>query len=162
MKFFYISPFIVFFFILLVQVTVIPLISINGIVPDLILITLVYYSITRGQLYGTLLGASFGLLVDLITGSLLGSAMLSKTIAGFVAGYFSNETKREINIFTINFSMIVFICALIDSLIFSFFSALDLNTNFVTLLFEQALLPSLYTGVISILFVFSPIRKRRI
>ncbi|GBD88927.1 rod shape-determining protein MreD [bacterium BMS3Abin03] len=162
MKFFYISPFLVFFFVLLIQVTIVPLISIAGIVPDIILVTLVYYSISRGQLYGTVLGAFYGLSGDLITGSLLGSAMLAKTLAGFIAGYFSSETKRDMNISSFNFTIIVFICALVDSVIFAFFSAFDLNTNLVTLLFEHALLPSLYTALISILFIFFPFRRRKI
>ena len=160
MKWELITPFLTFFIVLLVQITVIPLIAIAGVIPDLVLISLVYYSISRNQFYGTVLGASYGFLIDLITGSLLGSSMLSKTIAGFTAGYFSTETKKEINISTYVFSLIVFICALIDSVIFSFFSAFDLQTNIFKLLFEQALLPSLYTAVVSVLFIFSPFRRR--
>ncbi len=94
MKWELITPFITFLIVLLVQLTVIPFIAIAGVIPDLILISLVYYSISRNQFYGTVLGASYGFLVDLITGSLLGSSMLSKTIAGFTAGYFSTETKK--------------------------------------------------------------------
>ena len=162
MKWELITPFITFFAVLLIQLTLIPLIAIAGVIPDLILITLVYYSITRDQFYGTILGASYGLFIDLITGNLLGSAMLSKTIAGFTAGYFSTETKKEININTYIFLLIVFICALIDSIIFSFFSAFDLQTNIFQLLFEQALMPSLYTSVVSVLFLFSPFRRRKL
>ena len=161
MKWELITPFITFLIVLLVQLTVIPFIAIAGVIPDLILISLVYYSISRNQFYGTVLGASYGFLIDLITGSLLGSSMLSKTIAGFTAGYFSTETKKDININTYIFSLIVFICALIDSIIFSFFSAFDVQTNIFKLLFEQALLPSLYTAVVSILFIFSPYRRRK-
>lgn len=161
MKWELITPFITFLIILLVQLTVIPFIAIAGVIPDLILISLVYYSISRNQFYGTVLGASYGFLIDLITGSLLGSSMLSKTIAGFTAGYFSTETKKDININTYIFSLIVFICALIDSIIFSFFSAFDVQTNIFKLLFEQALLPSLYTAVVSGLFIFSPYRRRK-
>jgi rod shape-determining protein MreD len=161
MKWELITPFITFLVVLLVQITVIPFIAIAGIIPDLVLISLVYYAISRHQFYGTVLGASYGFLIDLITGSLLGSSMLSKTIAGFTAGYFSTETKKEININTYIFSLIVFICALIDSVIFSFFSAFDLQTNIFKLLFEQALLPSLYTAVVSVLFIFSPYRRRK-
>ena len=161
MKWELITPFITFFVVLLVQITVIPLIAIAGVIPDLVLITLVYYSISRDQFYGTVLGASYGFFIDLITGSLLGSSMLSKTIAGFTAGYFSTETKKEINISTYIFSLIVFICALIDSVIFSFFSAFDVQTNIIKLLFEQALLSSLYTAMVSILFIFSPFRRRK-
>lgn len=162
LKWYYISPLVVFFVMLLVQITMVPLITIAGVIPDIILITLVYYSITRGQLYGTLLGAGYGLLVDLITGSLLGSSMLSKTLAGFTAGYFASETKRDINVSTYIFSIIVFSCAVVDNVIFSFFSAFDLQTNLFALLFEHALLPSLYTAALSILFIFSPYRKRRL
>jgi len=161
MKWELVTPFITFLIVLLVQITVIPLIAIAGVIPDLVLISLVYYSISRNQFYGTVLGASYGFFIDLITGSLLGSSMLSKTIAGFTAGYFSTETKKEININTYIFSLIVFICALIDSVIFSFFSAFDLQTNIFKLLFEQALLPSLYTAVVSGLFIFSPYRRRK-
>ncbi len=161
MKWKLITPFITFFAVLLVQITVIPLIAIAGVIPDLVLITLVYYSISRDQFYGTVLGASYGFFIDLITGSLLGSSMLSKTIAGFTAGYFSTETKKEINISTYIFSLIVFICALIDSIIFSFFSAFDVQTNIFKLFFEQALLPSLYTAIVSILFIFSPFKRRK-
>jgi len=161
MKWKYITPIIIFFFVYLLQITVIPLIRLAGIIPDLILIILVYYSITRGQLYGTILGAVYGLLVDLISGNLLGLSMLSKTVAGFSAGYFASETKIETNINTYNFSLIVLLCSLIDTIILSFFSTFDLQTNILSILFEQALLPSLYTAVVSILFIFYPFRKRK-
>ena len=154
-----IIPLITFFPVLLIQITIIPLVSILGVAPDLVLIILVYYSITRGQLYGTALGTFYGILVDLITGSLLGSSMLSKTLAGFTAGYFSGEGKKELYVHTFNFSLIVFLCAMIDTVVFSFFSAFDLQSNLISLLFEQSLLPALYTGVVSILFIFSPFRR---
>ena len=86
MKWELITPFITFFAVLLVQLTVVPLIAIAGVIPDLVLISLVYYSISRDQFYGTVLGGTYGVFLDLITGSLLGSSMLSKTIAGFTAG----------------------------------------------------------------------------
>lgn len=161
MKWKYITPIIIFFFVYLLQITVVPLIRLAGIIPDFILIILVYYSITRGQLYGTILGAVYGLLVDLISGNLLGLSMLSKTVAGFSAGYFASETKKETNINTYNFSLIVLLCSFIDTVIFSFFSSFDLQTNILSILFEQALLPSLYTAVLSILFIFYPFRKRK-
>ena len=53
MKWELVTPFITFFIVLLVQITVIPLIAIASVIPDLVLITLVYYSISRDQFYGT-------------------------------------------------------------------------------------------------------------
>jgi rod shape-determining protein MreD len=156
----YYLPIILFFPVLLIQGTVIPLIAVNGIIPDLILILLVFYSMNYGQLYGTVLGFIFGFLFDLITGSLLGSSMLSKTIAGFIAGYFSNENKRDIYFKAYSFSLIVLLCSTIDSVVNSFFTTAELNTNLFNLIFLQGMLPAVYSAVIgAFVILFYPKRS---
>lgn len=156
MRLSYFLPLVLFFPLLLIQVTVIPLFSLNGTVPDLLLIVLVFFSLRIGQIYGTILGFVFGFLFDLITGGLIGSAMISKTIAGFIAGYFSKETKRDQYLRSFLFCLIVLLCAAIDSIIYSFFSSIDLSSNILLLLFEQGLLPALYTSAVSmIMLLFS-------
>ena len=124
MKLKYIIPLFVFIPVVLIQLTVIPFIAIQGVVPNLILIAVVYFSISNGQTFGTITGASYGLLFDLISGNLVGSNMLSKTVAGFIAGYFSGETRREKYLCTYSFTLVVLISALVDALIFSFFSVI--------------------------------------
>jgi rod shape-determining protein MreD len=156
----YIISILVFIPVLILQTTVIPLISLNGIIPDLVLIFLVYYSIKNGQVYGTVLGFVYGFLFDLITGSLLGSAMLSKTISGFIAGYFSNENKRDQYLKSYNFALIVLLCSVIDSIVYSFFSAIELNRNIFLIFFQQGMLPGLYTSAISIFLIFFLPRRR--
>lgn len=156
----YYIPVLTFFPLLLLQITVVPLISIKGIIPDLLLIAVVYCAISFGQIYGTILGSVYGLLFDLITGSLIGSTMLSKTVAGFVGGYFSSETRREKYLNTYAFALVVFICAICDSVIFSFFSAIDFNTTILNLLFNNALLPSVFTTAISLILVVIPYKRR--
>ena len=159
MKLKFFLPLIIFFPVILIQLTVIPFISIQEVVPDLLLITVVYFSILYGQIFGTITGASYGLMLDLISGNLIGSSMLAKTVAGFIAGYFSSETRRDKYLYTYSFSMVVFITGLIDAVIFSFFSVIDFNTNVLQALFSHALLPSIYTSVISILVVVVPYKK---
>ncbi len=155
----YYIPLLLFFPLLLLQTTFIPLVSINGIIPDLILILLVYYTIKSGQIYGTILGFILGFFFDLITGSLLGSAMISKICAGFTAGYFSNENKQDIYLRTYVFSLIVLLCGVIDSTIYSFFSTVDIKANLLFVLFEQGLFPALYTALISFAVVIFQPRK---
>lgn len=156
----YILSIILFFPILLIQLTVIPLLSIGSVIPDLILILLVYYSITQGQIYGTVLGFIYGFLFDIITGSLIGSTMIAKTIAGFTAGYFSSENKRDQNLITYNFALIVLLCAVIDSTINAFFSSVDFNTNIFLLFYQHSLLPAIYSAAISLMImIFYPKRK---
>ena len=159
MKLKYIVPLFVFIPVALIQLTVIPFIAIQEVVPNLILIAVVYFSISNGQIFGTITGASYGLLFDLISGNLVGSHMLSKTVAGFVAGYFSGETRREKYLYTYSFTLVVLLSALADAMIFSFFSVIDFNTNFLMALFNHALLPSIYTSIVSILVVVIPYKR---
>ena len=146
-------PLFLFFPLLVIQTTIIPLFSFLNAVPDLILILLVFYSILYGQIYGTVLGFVLGFLFDLITGSLLGSAMLSKTISGFIAGYFSNENKKDIYLRSYAFSLIVLLCSFIDSMVYSFFSTADIQRNLLLIFFEQGMIPGLYTAILSIMII---------
>lgn len=160
MKFQYLAALIAFFPVLIIQTTFIPFISLQGVVPDLVVILLLLFTLSNDQMFGTILGFIYGFLFDLITGSLLGSAMIAKTLAGFVGGYFATETKKENYLKSYSFSLIIFLCALIDSTVFSFFSAVDITSNIFLIFFEQALLPALYTAVVSVLVViFYPKRK---
>ncbi len=159
MKTDYIFAVLLFFPLLVIQTTIVPLIAINGIIPDLIIILLVFYTLKLGQLHGTILGFIYGLLFDLITGGLLGSSMLSKTITGFVTGYFYNENKKDIYLKSLSFSLIVLLGSTVDSFILSFFSTTDLNISITTFFIEQGILPGIYTTVFSIIvIVFYPRR----
>ncbi|MGE5437236.1 MAG: rod shape-determining protein MreD [Syntrophothermus sp.] len=150
----YIFPFLLFIPLLIIQLTLVPLISIRGFVPDLILILLVFYTLQSGQIYGTVLGFIFGFLYDLVTGSLIGSMMFAKTAAGFTAGYFANENKIETYFKSYSFTLIVLLCAVIDSLLYSIFSSKEFTFNILLLFFEQGLLPGIYTAIISFIVVF--------
>ncbi len=156
----YIWSILLFFPLLIIQTTIVPFVSINGITPDLIMILLVFYSMLGGQIYGTVLGFIYGFLFDIITGSLLGSTMFSKTLAGFIAGYFSNENKREIYFKSYKFILIVLLCSVVELVVNSFFSSIDLNTSLVRLIFEQGILPGIYTaGLSTFVILFYPKRS---
>jgi rod shape-determining protein MreD len=156
----YIISILLFFPVLLIQTTVVPLIAIENVIPDLVIIILVYYSISQNQIYGTVLGFIYGFLFDIITGSLLGSTMIAKTIAGFSAGYFSSENKRDQYLISYNFALIVLMASLIDSTINAFFSSVSFNTNIFILFIQYALFPSLYTSTIALMgMIFYPKRR---
>jgi len=148
--------------VLIIQTTLVQFITWKAITPNFILILLVFYTIMNGQLYGTILGFIYGLLFDLITGGLLGSAMLSNTLAGFIAGYFSNENKRYNYVKPFNFGLIVLLCSITASIIFSIFSTFDFRTNIITSLFEDGLLPGFYTSIVAIILMFFYPRRKLI
>jgi len=149
-------PLLIFVPVAVIQLTIIPFFSFDFIVPDLILILVVYFALQNGQIYGSVLGFTLGLLMDLISGGLIGSWMFSKTLSGFLAGYFYNENKVSYNTGSFLLVFIVFICGTIDSIIHAFFSSTEGNTTLIFLVFEQGILPGIYSAVLSILLIFKP------
>lgn len=156
----YIMSILLFFPALLIQTTIIPLLAIENVIPDLVIIILVYYAISQNQIYGTVLGFIYGFLFDIITGSLLGSTMIAKTIAGFTAGYFSSENKQDQYLIPYNFALIVLLTSLIESTITAFFSSVSFNTNIFMLFIQYSIFPSLYTSTIALVgMIFYPKRR---
>ncbi|MEN8191656.1 MAG: rod shape-determining protein MreD [Bacteroidota bacterium] len=148
----FIKTVIIFLFLTLFQLTVIPLISIYNVVPDLLLILVVIYSLKYGQLKGTVFGFLVGLFFDLFSGGLLGSAMFSKTLAGFVAGYFHKEEFEEIFSNLILFISILFISALIDSLFYAILGSAEVELNFILLIFTNGVFPAVYTALFGLAY----------
>ncbi|MCX6149741.1 MAG: rod shape-determining protein MreD [Ignavibacteriales bacterium] len=150
MRVLYFKAIVLFLILAILQLTIIPFLSYRQIAPDLILILLVYFTLQMGQLNGIILGCMFGLLFDLFSGGIIGSAMFSKTLSGFVAGYFFNENKIDENIKSFMLLFIILVVGTLDSIVYSFFSTNELQTNFVVLFFEQGILPGLYSACIAI------------
>ncbi|MBU2492564.1 MAG: rod shape-determining protein MreD [Bacteroidetes bacterium] len=150
-------PILIFIPLAILQLTVVPLISIDFIVPDLILILLVFFTLRNGQIYGSILGFLLGLLFDLVSGGLIGAAMFSKTLAGFLAGYFFSEKRVETNLDSTMFIVIIFICAFVDSLFYSLLASSETDITIINLFFEFGILPAFYTAAVSLpIIVFKP------
>jgi rod shape-determining protein MreD len=80
---------------LILQTSFIPVVSIAGIKPDLLLITLFFFSIKYGVMPGIFVGFFLGLGQDLFSPSLLGQNALTKTVAGALIGLFNERTMRS-------------------------------------------------------------------
>lgn len=59
------------------------------VVPDLVLICSIYFSLTNGKLYGETSGFISGLFMDFITGAPFGLNILLRTVLGYLFGLFS-------------------------------------------------------------------------
>lgn len=59
------------------------------VVPDLVLICSIYFSLLNGKLYGETTGFISGLFLDFITGTPFGFNTLVRTIIGYIFGFFS-------------------------------------------------------------------------
>jgi len=77
--------------IVILQTTVLQYIAFKGVVPDIVLILLVFLSIYRGRMTGQVTGFSIGLIKDIIGLSPLGFNSLILTIIGHVGGIFHKK-----------------------------------------------------------------------
>lgn len=140
------------------QLLVAPLISFKQIIPDFLTILVVLFTLSRGQLSGTIFGGIIGLLFDLFSGGILGSAMFSKTICGFIAGYFYNEAENsERSLFKI--ALIILLCSIADSLFYTLLGTSEID-SLVNLLISQSLLSGTFTMLVSLpILAFKLFRK---
>lgn len=145
MLMYYLKPVLFFIPLAILQLVVIPLISIYNITPNLILILIIYYTLKEGQIFGTILGFVIGFLLDLISGGLIGAFMFSFTISAFIAGYFYSENKMDINLASYFFLLILFISACVNSFLYARISNSASNISLLLLMIEEGLLPGLYT-----------------
>lgn len=76
------------FLALLLQASWIDILAIYGIVPDIVIIILIFIAFTRGQIEATILGFISGLLIDIYDpGARLGVNALANSLVGFFASY---------------------------------------------------------------------------
>lgn len=143
-------PILIFIPLLVLQLTIIPLISYNNVVPDLVILPVVYFAVKKGHNFGMILGFIIGFLFDLFSGGLVGASMFSKTIAGFVAGYFYNENKIDLTLGSAFFMVIVFLCSSIDSLFYSIFAVSQTDLTVSSFILKSSLLPGLYSSAFSL------------
>jgi len=144
---------------LLAQTTFIPLISLGGFLPDLLMIWLVIVALQRGQIEATVTGFVAGLLQDLVATKFLGLAALSKTIACFVIGYFYNENMIEQTLGSYRFLMLVLLASFLHDLVYFlvFLQGVEGSLFFTTVELSTGM--ALYTGLIAVLPMFAFSRR---
>ena len=72
--------------VVLLQTTVLGIVAVRGVTPDLLLILLVFLALRRGSMSGQIAGFAGGLLEDLVSLAPLGFHALVRTLVGFSAG----------------------------------------------------------------------------
>lgn len=80
---------IILFFTTILESSIFTNISFLVVVPDLVLICSIYFSLLNGKLYGETTGLVSGIFLDCITGVPFGLNSLLRTIIGYIFGLFS-------------------------------------------------------------------------
>ena len=113
----YIKEAIFFLVAIIIQSTLIDLIQIKDIKPDIVLLMLIFNGVKKPQYYATLSGFFSGITQDLIGGSFIGLFALSKTVSGFIINIVKQIGKlKEIH----SFIVVLISTCLIHDIIFYF------------------------------------------
>jgi rod shape-determining protein MreD len=144
-------------FLLILQTTIIPFASIANIVPDILIVWIVYVAIKLGQIPATVAGFVIGIAVDLIGGHFVGLSALSKTVAGFFAGYFYNENKIDYTIGNYQFLIIVGLSSFFHNIIYFVIFVQGSEIGFWTAIFRFGLFSTIYTVAFAVfpMLIFS-------
>ncbi|MGH2650363.1 MAG: rod shape-determining protein MreD [Actinomycetota bacterium] len=70
----------------LAQSTIVPVVGVAGVVPDLPIVLVILLALRRGPEVGCLTGFALGLAQDVVAGGPLGLQALAKAVIGFVVG----------------------------------------------------------------------------
>jgi rod shape-determining protein MreD len=133
----------------LLQTTLIPLIAIKDIYPDVLLIGVIIAGIRHGATPAIVAGCLAGFVQDAAMTQLFGLSSLAKSVAGFVAGYFSREKVKY------NFQVtmgVVLATALANSIIYQTIYYFDTNVGFWELIFRYTIPHALYTVAVVAIF----------
>ena len=142
--------FYIAFFILsiILQITIIPLFSIKGISPDLILILVISVSIQRGKFWGVVGGFSAGLVFDAFGTAFVGLSSLANSISAFVAGFLLGEQLEQ------RFGVIVgliLVSLLIHDFLYYTILSMGISIGFWVTLFKHVVPQSFYTLIFMVI-----------
>jgi rod shape-determining protein MreD len=137
---------------LVLQTSFVPVISIAGIKPDLLVLVLFFFSLKYGVMPGIFAGFFLGLGQDLYSPSLLGQNALVKTAVGALAGLFNERVMRTDPLIKTVLLLVVFI---VHDALFLVVQIVKLGDSLGTLfsgLFFHTMPRALYTIAVTALF----------
>jgi rod shape-determining protein MreD len=144
---------------ILLQTTVAQYLAVAGLCPDIALIWIIYLSLRRGQITGTVAGFFTGLVLDVLSGNdgMLGLAALSKTAGGFMAGYFFNENKTLQTLGSYRFILIILSVSLVHNLIYFIIFLQGSGAHWWQAILLYGVPAALYTAAVGLIptFVFA-------
>jgi rod shape-determining protein MreD len=153
----YISSALTAILLLLVQTVIIPFFALDGYMPDVLILWVVFVAVRRGQIEATVSGFAVGLLQDILTTRFFGLAALAKTVAGFCAGYFFNDNMIEQTLGSYRYVMITAVASLVHDLVFCIIFFQGAEGSVFLLACKSSFAMTLYTTICCILpmFIFS-------
>ena len=146
-------------FLVLVQVQMMRLLTLEGITPDILAVWVVYLALKEGQMRAMFWGFGVGLFYDLWTGDFVGLSTLSMTICGFIAGYFYNENKTQLTLGSYRFLLIVLAATFVHTTIYFIIFTRGTEIGLLRAITQFGITTTLYTATFTLLPMFGFARK---
>jgi rod shape-determining protein MreD len=144
------------------DVILLDFISVGGLTPDLLLILVVWITLSEGQFVGLFAAFACGILYDVISVDIIGSNALAKVVVALIAGWFWKENSVQQNIGSYRFLIIVLISSIVHNLIYFFMYIKYSEINFLPFFLKYGIAISLYTTVFAIFPMLFKIPRNRI
>lgn len=132
----------------ILQTTLLPYLSIGGVLPNTALIIVVSYALLRGSISGAMVGFFSGMLMDIFFGTSIGFYALLFLLAGLTIGRSQKEFYRE------NYLLPVIICSLTamvyESIVFITGFVFQGETNILYFLLRLLIPEAVYTAVVTV------------
>lgn len=131
-----------------IQSSVLPYVSISGVVPNTALVLIICIATYKGRYYGGFFGLIIGLLQDVLFSSVIGINAFIYFFLGYFVGTMEHRLIRDSVVVPILFSIIGVIYYNFAYYIFMYF--LSRNIPFLSFTREIILIEMIYTAVLSI------------
>ena len=133
--------------VLVLQSTLVPLIRIGEVTPDVLLAYMIIWCSHHDRSQGVVLGFCGGMIQDLVGGGTLGVYALSKSVACYVA---CSLPRSKYSHDFILVGIILFLAAFVHQLIHTLFASREAAAGFLSLFFRYGVLSMLYTTLFGV------------
>ncbi|MBU1650799.1 rod shape-determining protein MreD, partial [bacterium] len=135
------------------QISILNLLAIRGIKPDIVLIFLIIHALAGGPLVGVIWGFLLGLILDSAGSGMIGVGSLTYALAGFIVGQMG---AGKLGFSLQRYLISLFVASLIGNVIFLYFYQPWENGSFWELLFFKALPVVFYTWTLGLIWILTP------
>ncbi|MBX3044516.1 MAG: rod shape-determining protein MreD [Candidatus Kapabacteria bacterium] len=148
--------------IIVFQISIVNLIEVGGLTPNLMIILVVWISLAEGQFIGLFAGFIAGFLFDVATFDLIGTNALAQTMNAFIAGFFHRVGKEDLTLKRFSFVITVFIGSVAHNIVYFFFYLKLSELDFFSFFFKYGIATSLYTTVFGVVAILIKLPKKEL
>lgn len=137
----------------ILQISVLNLLTINGVKPDIVMIFLVIHALAEGPIAGVIWGFSLGFFLDAAGSGMMGVASLTYALSGFVVGQIG---AGKVGVTIQRYLISLAIASLISNGIFMYFYQSWESNSFWGLFLFKAMPVVLYTWLLGLIWILTP------